>query len=134
MAAALALTPVQASRARSALRTLRSTHQAIEGCAFLTSDGRVVASALGPDTDADRFGAMCAALIALATRAAREAARGELQQLILEGSEGPMLVTSAGPHGVLSVSARPECPLGRLILDARTTAQALAAIFDAGPA
>ena len=88
MAAALALTPVQASRARSALRTLRSTHLAIEGCAFLTSDGRVVASALGPDTDADRFGAMCAALIALASRAAREAARGELQQLYWGGRLG----------------------------------------------
>lgn len=134
MATTFALTPVQASRARSVLRILRSTHAAIEGCAFVTSDGRVVASALGPDTDPDRFGAMCAALMALATRAAREAARGDLQQLILEGSAGPMLVTSAGPHGVLSVSARPECPLGRLILDAKITAQSLASVFGAGPA
>ncbi|MGJ7538193.1 MULTISPECIES: roadblock/LC7 domain-containing protein [unclassified Variovorax] len=130
MATHIAVAPTQASRARSVLRTLKSTHGAIEGCAFVTSDGRGVASALGPDMDPDRFGAMCAALIALASRAAREAARGELLQLIIEGRDGPMLVTHAGLHGVLSVSAKPQCPLGRLILDARTTANSLAKIFD----
>lgn len=126
----IAVAPTQASRARSVLRTLKSTHEAIEGCAFVTSDGRVVASALDPEINPDRFGAMCAALIALASRAAREAARGDLQQLIIEGRDGPMLVTHAGWHGVLSVSAKPQCPLGRLILDARATANLLAKVFD----
>jgi predicted regulator of Ras-like GTPase activity (Roadblock/LC7/MglB family) len=123
------LTPVQAAQARSTLRALKSAHEGIEGCAFMTSDGRVAASALGPGTDPDRFGAMCAALIALATRAASEAERGELQQLIIEGSAGPMLVTRAGPHGVLAVSASSSCPLGRLILDAKATARTLAGHF-----
>jgi predicted regulator of Ras-like GTPase activity (Roadblock/LC7/MglB family) len=134
MASSPALAPLQVSRARSVLRNLRSSHAAIEGCAFVTSDGRMVASALGPGTDPDRFGAMCAALIALASRAAHEAARGPLQQLILEGAAGPMLLTGAGPHGVLSVSAGAQCPLGRLILDAKTAAQALAGIAEEWPA
>ncbi|RUR71245.1 hypothetical protein EJP67_29795 [Variovorax guangxiensis] len=130
MVDSVAAAPLQASKARSVLRALRSTHGAIEGCAFVTRDGRVVASALGPGMDPDRFGAMCAALIALASRAAHESARGDLLQLIIEGRNGPMLVTHAGIYGVLSVSAKPQCPLGRLILDAKATAQTLATIFD----
>lgn len=95
----------------------------------MTSDGRVAASVLGSGTDPDRFGAMCAALIALATRAAREAERGDLQQLIIEGHAGPMLITRAGAHGVLAVSATPECPLGRMILDAKAAALSLSNVF-----
>lgn len=129
MGTAAWLTPAQASTARSVLQTLKSAHEGIEGCAFMTSDGRVAASVLGTGTDPDRFAAMCAALIALATRAAREAERGELQQLIIEGRAGPMLLTRAGENGVLAVSAKAECPLGRLILDARTASRSLSSVF-----
>lgn len=124
------LSPVLASKARSLLRQLRTAHAAIEGCALVTNDGRVAAAALGTGTDPDRFGAMCAALIALATRAAAEAQRGPLMQLILEGESGPMLLTRAGADGVLAVAATPACPLGRVILDSKNTAQALGALFE----
>ncbi|WP_423599316.1 roadblock/LC7 domain-containing protein [Roseateles sp. MS654] len=126
------LSAARASQARSVLRALRGDHAAIEACALMTSDGRVAASVLGPDIDPDRFGAMCAALLALAGRAAREAQRGQLQQLILEGEAGPVLLTRTGEHGVLAVAASPDCPLGRLLLGARTAAQALAGVMD-GP-
>lgn len=133
MSATEVLNPAAASRARSLLRALRGTHQAIEGCALMTRDGRVAAAALAPGTDPDRFGAMCAALLALSARTAAEAQRGELRQLILEGSTGPMLLTRAGQSGVLAVSATSECPLGRVILDAKASAQALGALFDTAP-
>ncbi len=123
-------TVVQASRVRAALRRLRVLHSGIEGCALISSDGRVVESALAPNIDSDRFGGMCAALLALAMRAAKEAERGELQQLMLEGTAGPLLLTGAGLHGVLVVSATPGSMLGRLIIDAKTAAAALGAIFN----
>lgn len=124
-----ALSAAQSSQARSVLRALRGDHHAIEACALMSSDGRVVASVLGPDIDPDRFGAMCAALLALGGRAAREAQRGELQQLILEGQAGPVLLTRTGEHGVLAVAASPECPLGRLLIGARTAALAMAGLM-----
>lgn len=95
----------------------------------MTRDGRVAASVLGPGSDPDRFAAMCAALIALATRAVLEAERGEFQQLIIEGRAGPMLIIRAGNHGVLAVSAKAQCPLGRLILDARAASRSLAGVI-----
>ena len=126
------LLPLQASKARSVLRALRSSNHGIEGCALMTSDGRVASSVIGPETDPDRFGAMCAALIALASRAVTEADRGQLRQMILVGTTGPVLLTRAGEHGVLAVSAVHDCPLGRVIRDASTAAHELSKIPGIG--
>jgi len=125
MATPATLSPAQTSQALSLLRALCTSHQAIDACALVTSDGRVAASVLGPNTDRDRFGAMCASLIALAARAVKEAERGELLQVILEGRAGPVLLTCTGEHGVLAVAATPECPLGRVLLDTRKAARSL---------
>ena len=77
---------------------------------------------------------MCASLLALSTRAAKEVERGVLRQIILDGEQGPMLLTRAGTAGVLAVAANPTKNLGKLILDTRSTAQALAALYTPGPA
>jgi len=80
---------------------------------------------MSQEVDADRFGAMCASLLALANRAAKEVSRGDLRQIILDGSLGPMLLTRAGDVGVLAVAASPAAKLGQLILETRNTARAL---------
>lgn len=95
---------------------------------MVTYDGITVASVLSPGVDADRFGAMCASLLALSSRAAKEVERGVLRQIILDGEQGPMLLTRAGSVGVLAVAADPINNLGKLILDTRATAQSLAAL------
>jgi predicted regulator of Ras-like GTPase activity (Roadblock/LC7/MglB family) len=86
---------------------------------------------MSPEVDADRFGAMCASLLALANRAAKEVSRGDLRQVILDGSLGPMLLTRAGDAGVLAVAANPAAKLGQLILDTRSTARALSELVVA---
>jgi predicted regulator of Ras-like GTPase activity (Roadblock/LC7/MglB family) len=69
---------------------------------------------------------MCASLLALSSRAAKEVECGVLRQVILDGEEGPMLLTRAGTAGLLAVAADPTQNLGKLILDTRATASALA--------
>lgn len=112
--------------ARSVLRAIHTGVDHVEASAVVTQDGITVASLLSSDTDADRFGAMCASLLALAARAAKEVDRGQLRQVILDGSKGPMLLTHAADVAVLAVAARPEANLGRLILETRKAAQKLA--------
>lgn len=125
------LPPAKASQARSTLRQLQTGHPEIDSCALMTSDGRVGAAVLGAGVDADRFGAMCAALLVLAARAAEEAERGDLRQVILDGRAGPMLLTRAGEHGVLAVAAQPGSQLGKLIIDSKRTAQTLGQLLEA---
>lgn len=128
---ALANSEVLMSKARSLLRGLQATSDKIEASALVSHDGLTLASVLSSDVDSDRFGAMCASLLALATRAASEVDRGELRQIILDGEHGPMLLTRAGNTGVLAVAASPKSNLGKVILDTRKTAADLAALSNA---
>lgn len=123
-----------AHNARGQLRALQGASDSVRSCALVSYDGLLVASVLAEGVDADRFGAMCASLLALSTRAAKEVERGTLRQIILDGEQGPVLLTRAGTMGVLAVAADPTKNLGKLILDTRATAAALAALQTAGPA
>ena len=71
-----------AKKARSLLRGLQASSEHVEAAALVSNDGLIIASVLSDSVDADRFGAMCASLLALASRAAREVERGELRQII----------------------------------------------------
>lgn len=117
---------VVASKSRALLRGLCASSDKVEAAALVSHDGLIVASVMSKEVDADRFGAMCASLLALANRAAKEVSRGDLRQIILDGSLGPMLLTRAGNAGVLAVAATPAAKLGQLILDTRNTARSLA--------
>lgn len=116
---------ILASKTRALLRGLCASSDKVEATALVSHDGLIVASVMSSEVDADRFGAMCASLLALANRAAKEVSRGDLRQVILDGSLGPMLLTKAGDAGVLAVAATPAAKLGQLILDTRSTARAL---------
>ncbi|CAN5398265.1 hypothetical protein BH10PSE16_BH10PSE16_42460 [soil metagenome] len=119
---------VTASKTRALLRSLCASVETVEATALVSHDGLIIASVMSKEVDVDRFGAMCASLLALANRAAKEVHRGDLRQIILDGSLGPMLLTRAGEAGVLAVAATPAAKLGQLILETRTTARAVAAL------
>lgn len=118
-----------AQKARGVLRNFRGRSDAVLSCGLVTFDGLVIASELAAEVDPDRFGAMCASLLALSSRASKEVARGQLRQVILDGEHGPMLLHRAGNVGVLAVAAGPSAKLGKLILDAREASRALAELY-----
>jgi hypothetical protein len=107
---------------RSILRTLNTFSADIEASAIISTDGIMQAAVLAEGTDEDRFGAMCASLLALADRAAQEIARGTLKQVLIEGDKGVMLLVYAGTDAVLAVAARPTVNLGMVFIEARKTA------------
>ena len=107
---------------RSTLRMLNAFSADIEASAAISTDGIMLASVLAENTDHDRFGAMCASLLALADRAAQEIARGTLKQVLVEGDKGVMLLVYAGRDAVLAVAARPTVNLGMVFIEARKTA------------
>jgi len=119
----------QLAQVKSILRALSAADPAIDACALVTNDGHVLAAMLPSGTDRDRIGAMCASLLALGSRASDEIQRGQLQQVILEGAEGTMMLTRAGPHGVLAVACKTSALLGKMIISARSAAGKLAAVI-----
>jgi len=111
-----------ASAVRSILRELNTSSADLEASAAITTDGFIIGAVLGEGVDEDRFAAMCASLLALAERAAEEISRGQMKQVMIEGSSGMMLLVHAGNDAVLAVAARPTVNLGMVFLEARKSA------------
>ena len=120
----------QLSAIRSALRGLNGLSVEIEASAAISGDGFIIASVLGDAVNAERFGAMCASMLALADRAAQEINLGNLKQVVLVGETGSMLLVQAGPDAVLVVSARAALNLGRLFIDAAKVAEKIRSLME----
>ena len=110
---------------RPMLRRLNSISGEIDASAVMSGDGLSIASALGDGVDDDRFGAMCASLLALADRTVKEISRGDLKQVLVEGTEGSMLIVRINEKAVLAVSAQSTANIGRVFLEARKVATLL---------
>ncbi len=109
--------------ASSVLRALMgATGGSVNAAAAITSDGMVIASVLQPGVDPDRFAAMSASLLALAEREIDEIQRGDLRQLLIEGTKGAVLLVQAGDDAVLAVSTEPGALMGKVFLEARRAA------------
>ena len=110
---------------RPILRRLNSISNEIEASAVMSGDGISIASELSDGVDPDRFGAMCASLLALADRTVKEISRGDLKQVLVEGTEGSMLVVRINEKAVLAVATQPTVNLGRVFLEAKKVANLL---------
>jgi len=107
---------------RGLLRAMNSSVPDIEASAVISGDGLLIASVLGPETDSDRYAAMCASLLALAERAALEVGRGDMRLVLVDGEKGSMLLVRGESNNVLAVAARPKANLGMVFRIARETA------------
>ncbi len=121
---------LRASALRSVLRELNASSEDIEASACISSDGYTLAAVLGQGVDSDRFGAMCASLLALAHRAAQEIQRGNLKLVLVEGEQGVMLLVQAGPDAILAVAAKPGKNLGKIFLDSRKMALKILSVLE----
>lgn len=101
-----------------------------QGLVAVSRDGVVLASALPVGMDSIRAGAVAAGLLNLAGRSVGQLGRGELQQTLIQGSQGNLIITQAGSQAVLLALSAPELNLGMAFLEARESAQSLAQILN----
>ncbi len=99
------------------LRVLQSGTPDIEACALISEDGLVIASALPQHIEEMRVAGMSATLLALGTRAAAELSRGELEQVLIRGKQGYVVMVGAAPGTLLMTLTRAEAKLGLIFLD-----------------
>lgn len=107
------------------LNELNGSSADIEASAVISTDGLVISSLLPQTMDEDRVGAMAAAMLSLGERTAQELARGELEQVLIKGDKGYVLMTHAGPNTVVSVVAKASAKLGLIFLDIKRAAEAI---------
>jgi predicted regulator of Ras-like GTPase activity (Roadblock/LC7/MglB family) len=111
------------------LSDLNGTSADIEASAVISLDGLMMAALLPQNMDEDRVGAMSAALLSLGDRTAKELARGELEQVLVKGARGYVLMTHAGPEAVLTTLAKANAKLGLIFLDVKRAAEAITKVI-----
>lgn len=120
--------PIRSDLLLNTLKDLNSSSADIEGSAVISTDGLVMSAALPAGLDEARVGAMSAALESLGARTAKELARGNLEQVLVKGTGGYVLMVGAGADAVLGVLASKDAKLGLVFLDARRAAESIAKV------
>lgn len=120
---------MRADMLTSILSDLNGSSADIEASAIVSTDGLMMAALLPAGMDEDRVGAMSAALLSLGDRTAKELARGGLEQVLIKGDRGYILMTHAGEDAVLTVLAKPQAKLGLIFLDVKRAAEAVTKVI-----
>lgn len=120
---------MRADMLKSILTELNGTSADIEASGVISTDGLMMAAVLPQGMDEDRVGAMSAAMLSLGDRTAQELERGGLEQVLIKGSRGYVLMTHAGKEAVLTVMAKPNAKLGLIFLDVKRAAESISAMI-----
>jgi len=99
------------------LRTLQSGTPDIEAGALISEDGLIIASALPQHIEEVRVAGMSSTLLSLGSRAARELERGNLEQVLIRGEKGYVIMVGAAAGTLLLVLTTKEAKLGLVFLD-----------------
>lgn len=113
----------------SILSELNGSSTDIEASAVISTDGLMMDSLLPAGMDEDRVGAMSAAMLSLGDRTSEELSRGTLEQILIKGDKGFILMTYAGPDAVVTVLTKPEARLGLIFLDVKRAAEGIAKVL-----
>ncbi|MCK6602024.1 MAG: roadblock/LC7 domain-containing protein [Bacteroidetes bacterium] len=103
------------------LGEMRTNVPDVESAAIISSDGLVLVSTYGQNAryDESRVGAMVSALLSLGNRASVELARGTLEQVLVKGANGYVVIESAGPDTVLAIATNSNAKLGIIFFETK---------------
>jgi hypothetical protein len=111
---------------QKALSALNGTSPDILASALVSLDGLIISAALLIDVDEETVGAMSAAMLSFGGRVAEEFSRGNLEQILIKGENGYVLLTTAGTEAVLCVITTNAAKLGLIFLECKRTSAKIA--------
>lgn len=121
--------PSKGEQLAAVLDGLIAEDSTVHAAALVSLDGLTMASALPDGMEPDRVGAMSAAILGLGERAAAELGRGRLEQVIIEGDDGYVILLAAGSYAVLTTVADGSAKLGLVLYEMRAAADRVAAVL-----
>lgn len=112
------------------LQNFVTTTSDVQGAAIVTPDGLPLSANLPGNMDEERVSAMSAAMLSLGDRIGMELARGTIDRIYVEGSEGFSILTSCGTDAVLLVLANRAAKQGVLLLEIKRAVSDLRQVLD----
>ncbi|MCH8906286.1 MAG: roadblock/LC7 domain-containing protein [Candidatus Heimdallarchaeota archaeon] len=101
----------------------------IQAAAVVSVEGLPIASKLPDKYEDTIIAAMTAAMLSLGDKIASNLDKGQLERIMIEGSNGVVVSMAAGPNAVLTVSAEKDAPLGLLFMEMSTGAKKIAELL-----
>ena len=114
---------------RAQLRGLLDAEPDIEATAVVSIEGVIIASSLKNGLNDERVASMTAAMVGLGERIALELGRGRLDQVVIRGDAGSVILVSINDAAVLTAVVKDEMQLGLMFLDMRKAAADLSQIL-----
>lgn len=113
------------------LRGLIEASPDFEGAVLVGLDGLVMAAAWPIEGQSDfDVGAVATRAFALSDQASETLERGDLQRLIMLGSEGNTVITRAGPHALCVALLRSEAKVGIASFEATRISDEIAKVLE----
>ncbi|MEM1512430.1 MAG: roadblock/LC7 domain-containing protein [Candidatus Jordarchaeales archaeon] len=98
------------------LRNMEATTPGIEASAVVSTEGLPIASAMPQEVDDAVVAAMASAILSVSEKVSNELVRGKLQQVLLQGDLGYVIIKGAGESALLTVLARSNANLGLILM------------------
>jgi len=111
------------------LNTFERNVPHVQATAVVSTDGLVIASRLPKDVEEERIGAMGAAILSISSRSGDELDRGEMTRVLIEGSNGYILIRSIGEFAILVALVEKEVRLGMLFYECKNCIEKLREIL-----
>lgn len=108
------------------IRTLRERIAHLTGSLVASADGLLIAHDLPPAIEPGGMAALTTSQLSLSHRLALTAHGGAFHEVVIRGTEGYVIINSAGPTASLTVLTGPGVNVGRLHLEARPVARRIA--------
>lgn len=107
------------------LRGVQTGTPDIEASALISEDGLLIASALPQHYEEIRIAGMSSTLLSLGMRAATELERGNVEQVLIRGQHGYVVMVAAAPGTMLLVLTTKDAKLGLIFLDMSRAVEAI---------
>jgi len=98
------------------LRSMEASTPGIEASAVVSTEGLPIASAMPQEVDDAVVAAMASAILSVSEKVSSELVRGKLQQVMLQGELGYVIIKGAGENALLTVLARNDANLGLILM------------------
>ncbi|MFE1594560.1 roadblock/LC7 domain-containing protein [Nocardia sp. NPDC058705] len=117
--------PQHYPQVQAELQSLRERLPQLTGSLVASSDGLLIEHDLPAHIEPAGMAALSAAQLSLSYRLANTAHGGGFSEVVVHGTEGQVVIYAAG-YTSLTVLAGPDCNVGRLHLESRPVARAIA--------
>lgn len=122
------------------LQQLHATVGGLFGTVVVSTEGFVVAAYAGDGRsrlenpiDSPQIAAMAASIIALGERVLGRLSRGEIDRILLDGSEGGIVVVPVGHEAALAAMVSKEAKLGLVMYEVRRAANEVEKVLAGTP-